>query len=66
MAVTIKQETREIFNTIKIHLKKGETYMPYLSGTINKRTRMYKIIKEICKIYKYNVRRNQMLARPPP
>ena len=40
---TIAQETREQFNFIKHELKKGnENTIPYLSGTSNKRTKMYK------------------------
>lgn len=40
---TIAQETRNQFNFIKHELKKGnENIIPHLSGTINKRTRMYK------------------------
>lgn len=40
---TIAQETREQFNFIRHELKRGhENTIPYLSGTKNKRTRMYK------------------------
>lgn len=44
MEKTIEQETREHFNYIKHLVKKGkEGKIPYISGTLNKRTRMYKI-----------------------
>lgn len=43
MKETISQETRKQFNFIKHEVKKGnENIMPYLSGTANKRTKMYK------------------------
>lgn len=43
---TIAQETREHFNFIKKQIKRGnENTIPYLSGTINKRTKMYKETK---------------------
>lgn len=43
MKSNISQETRKNFNLIKHEVEKGnENIMPYLSGTINKRTKMYK------------------------
>lgn len=43
MKKTIARETREQFNFIKHELKRGnENIMPYLSGTMKKRTMMYK------------------------
>lgn len=43
MKTTIARETREQFNFIKHELKRGnENIMPYMSGTMKKRTMMYK------------------------
>lgn len=43
MADTIAQESRRYFNIIKKDIKNGEeNKIPYLSGTSNKRSRMYK------------------------
>ena len=43
---TIAQETRKQFNLIKRQIERGnENTIPYLSGTIQKRTRMYKETK---------------------
>jgi hypothetical protein len=43
MKETIAQETRRQFNFIKHELKKGnKNTFPYLSGTSNKRAKMYK------------------------
>ena len=43
---TIAQETREQFNFIKREIKNGrEDVIPYMSGTCNKRTRMYREAK---------------------
>ena len=40
---SIAQETREQYNAIKFNISRGiENTIPYLSGTMNKRTRMYK------------------------
>ena len=45
MAETIAQEVRKQFNFLKFKVRKGEdNTLVYLSGTINKRTRMYKEI----------------------
>lgn len=42
MKKTIAEETREYFCEIKRNARKGEKVMPWLSGTKNKRTMMYK------------------------
>lgn len=43
---TVAQETREQFNFIKHEIRKGrEDVIPYMSGTCNKRTRMYREAK---------------------
>lgn len=43
MKETISQETRKQFNFIKHEVRKGnENTIPYLSGTVKKRARMYK------------------------
>lgn len=40
---TIAQEARYYFNDIKYRVKKGESkFVLYMSGTLNKRTRLYK------------------------
>lgn len=41
--MTISEESRRLFNDCKHNAKKGVDVIPYVSGTINKRTRMYKI-----------------------
>ncbi|MCD7866815.1 MAG: hypothetical protein LUG62_01140 [Clostridiales bacterium] len=49
---SISQETRMLFNSIKLDIRKNgsEAACPYLGGTTNKRTRMY---KEIAKYEDY-------------
>lgn len=43
MKESIAQETRKQFNFIKHEVRKGnEKIMPYLSGSMQKRTKMYK------------------------
>ena len=43
---TVAQETREQFNFIKHEIRKGrEDVIPHMSGTCNKRTRMYREVK---------------------
>lgn len=46
MNETVAKESRRWFNIIKGYVKNGEeNKIPYLSGTMNKRTRMYKEAK---------------------
>lgn len=46
MAKTIAEETREKFCFLKMQIKNGnENTIPYLSGSMNKRARMYKETK---------------------
>ena len=48
MTENIHQEARRAFNDCKYNvIKKREDTIPYLSGTLNKRTRMYKEAKRI-------------------
>lgn len=43
MKKTVAQEAREQFNFIRCEVRKGnENVMPYLSGTLKKRSMMYK------------------------
>lgn len=41
--MTVSEESRRLFNTCKHNAKRELDVIPYISGTKNKRTRMYKM-----------------------
>lgn len=44
--MTISEESRKLFNECKHNVKRGiENVVPYVSGSMNKRTRMYKMVQ---------------------
>lgn len=44
--MTISEESRRLFNDCKHRVERGiENVVPYVSGSMNKRTRMYKMAK---------------------
>lgn len=53
----IADETRQVYNLIKFEVGKGnDNVMPYLSGTLNKRTKMYKAVERYEKDFKIDYR----------